>query len=125
MIAGVEFLSPVTSMVLYHQERWDGKGYPAGLKGEEIPLGSRIVAVINAYQAMVSDRPYRKALAATEAFEELKHGAGSQFDPKVVDAFIKVLTKTKGNQSEHQNSSSVGPEQERGPEQSQSLRKWT
>lgn len=100
IIAPVKFLSPVTHMVLYHQERWDGKGYPAGLKGEEIPLGSRIVAVINAYQAMISDRPYRKALTRLETIEELRRGAGTQFDPKVVDAFIRVLESEKGNQSE-------------------------
>ena len=97
ILAQVKFLSPVTSMVLYHQERWDGKGYPAGLKGEEIPLGSRIVAVINAYHAMISDRPYRKALSQAEAIEELKGGAGSQFDPKVVEAFVQVLRRVGRN----------------------------
>lgn len=93
MIANVKFLNPVTHMILYHQERWDGKGYPAGLKGEEIPLGSRIVSVINAYSAMTTDRPYRKALSAKEATEELKKGSGTQFDPKVVEAFVRVLSK--------------------------------
>ncbi len=91
ILARVEFLSPVTPIILYHQERWDGKGYPAGLVGEEIPLGSRIVSVINAFQAMVADRPYRSALSKTQAIRELKVGAGGQFDPKVVETFVEIL----------------------------------
>lgn len=93
LIAPVKFLSPVTSMILYHQERWDGKGYPSGLIGEEIPLGARIIAIINTYRAMTSDRPYRKALPVSEAIEEIKKGSGTQFDPKIVTAFVKVLEK--------------------------------
>lgn len=91
IIAPVAFLSPVAPMVLYHQEWFNGQGYPEGLIGEEIPLGARIVAVIDAYDAMTTDRPYRKALGRDVAFEELNKGAGSQFDPKVVKAFIDVL----------------------------------
>ncbi len=90
ILARVKFLGPVSKMVLYHQEWFNGKGYPEGLKGEEIPLGSRIVAIINAWEAMNSDRPYRKALGPEKASEELNKGAGSQFDPKVVEAFLKA-----------------------------------
>lgn len=93
IISPVAFLSPVAPMVLYHQEWFNGKGYPEGLAGEEIPLGSRIVAVIDAYDAMTSDRPYRKALSQDIAVSELKKGAGGQFDPKVVKAFLEVLDK--------------------------------
>lgn len=106
IISKVKFLSPVVPMVLYHQERWDGKGYPAGLKGEEIPLGSRIVAVINAFSAMAADRPYRKALQGDEIVEELRKGAGTQFDSRVVDAFVRVLERDKGNQSDNKQGSS-------------------
>ncbi|PCI37285.1 MAG: hypothetical protein COB53_07030 [Elusimicrobia bacterium] len=88
ILARVKFLGPVSKMVLYHQEWFNGKGYPEGLKGEEIPLGSRIVAIINAWEAMNSDRPYRKALGREKASEELRKGSGTQFDPKVVDAFL-------------------------------------
>jgi len=95
MISKVQFLSPIVPMILYHQERWDGSGYPAGLKGEEIPLGSRIVAVINAFDAMVSERPYRKPLTEMEAIAELTRGSGTQFDPKVVAAFVKVVGRGK------------------------------
>ncbi|MEK7656596.1 MAG: HD domain-containing phosphohydrolase, partial [Elusimicrobiota bacterium] len=90
LLAPVKFLGPVAQMVLYHPEWYNGRGYPEGLKGEEIPLGSRIVALINAWEAMNSDRPYRKALSREAALEQLRKGAGTQFDPKVVDAFIRV-----------------------------------
>ncbi|MFH2205097.1 MAG: HD domain-containing phosphohydrolase [Elusimicrobiota bacterium] len=86
----VKFFGPVAQMVLYHQEWYNGKGYPEGLKGEEIPLGSRIVAVIIAWEAMNSDRPYRKALPRDAAIDQLQKGADTQFDPKVVEAFLTV-----------------------------------
>jgi HD-GYP domain-containing protein (c-di-GMP phosphodiesterase class II) len=76
ILAPVKFLSPVAPMVLYHQEWFDGSGYPEGLANEEIPLGARIVAVIDAYDAMTSNRPYRKALPREVAIDELKKGSG-------------------------------------------------
>ncbi|MDR1195214.1 MAG: GAF domain-containing protein [Endomicrobium sp.] len=91
IISPITFLAPVAPMVLYHQEWYDGTGYPEGLAGEEIPLGSRIVAEIDAYDAMTSDRPYRKALSKEYAFSELRKGSGSQFDPQVVTVFINIL----------------------------------
>ncbi|MCL2389827.1 MAG: GAF domain-containing protein [Endomicrobia bacterium] len=91
IISPVTFLSPVAPMVLYHQEWYDGNGYPEGLRGEEIPLGSRIVAAIDAYDAMTSDRPYRKALPKEYAISELVRGAGTQFDPNVVEVFVNIL----------------------------------
>jgi HD-GYP domain-containing protein (c-di-GMP phosphodiesterase class II) len=72
-------------------ERWDGAGYPDGLAGEDIPLGARIVAVADAYDAMVADRPYREARSQDEAIAELRRCAGTQFDPEVVEAFIAAL----------------------------------
>jgi HD-GYP domain-containing protein (c-di-GMP phosphodiesterase class II) len=77
-------------MVLYHQEWFDGRGYPEGLKGEQIPLGARIVACLDAWDAMTSDRPYRKALGRDVALGELMKGAGTQFDPKVVETFMRL-----------------------------------
>jgi HD-GYP domain-containing protein (c-di-GMP phosphodiesterase class II) len=82
---------------LYHHERYDGKGYPCGLSGDAIPLGARILAVADSYDAMTSDRPYRSALSQSYAIEELIRYSGSQFDPRVVDAFIKVLKKNDDN----------------------------
>jgi HD-GYP domain-containing protein (c-di-GMP phosphodiesterase class II) len=73
---------------LYHHEHYDGNGYPAGLKGEAIPLDARILGIVDAFAAMTSVRPYRAAFSCEEAVEELKRGAGKQFDPKLVKAFI-------------------------------------
>lgn len=85
----------ISEYVLYHHERWDGKGYPKGLKGEEIPLQSRIITIIDAYDAMTSQRSYRSALPEENAIEELKINAGTQFDPNLVRIFIeKVLNKS-------------------------------
>ena len=77
-------------MILHHHESFDGKGYPAGLKGDEIPIGSRIVSVIDAFDAMVSWRPYRKGLPVEEAERRLLEARGSQFDPEVVDRFLPL-----------------------------------
>jgi len=85
---GVE---PIAEWVLHHHERWDGDGYPDRLRGDEIPLGARIIFVADAYDAMTSERVYRKPLSPREALEELERCAGSQFDPAIVDAFRDEL----------------------------------
>ena len=77
--------------ILYHHERWDGKGYPEGLKGKKIPVISRIVAIADAFDAMTNDRPYRKAMSNYEAIEEIKRESGSQFDPSLARLFAEVL----------------------------------
>ena len=84
-------LRDIAGWVLAHHERIDGRGYPRGLAGEEIPAEARILAVADAYEAMTADRPYRAALSADEARAELRRGAGTQFDPVVVAAFERVL----------------------------------
>ncbi len=84
-------LEAVANYVLFHHERWDGKGYPLGLKAENIPLPSRILAVADAYDAMTNDRVYRKSMEKEEAIEELKKNAGMQFDPQVVNSYIKHI----------------------------------
>jgi diguanylate cyclase (GGDEF)-like protein len=82
--------------ILCHHERFDGQGYPRGLKGEEIPIRARIISLADAYDAMISDRPYRKALTHEEAIEEIIRCSGSQFDPKIVEIFVsKFKGKTK------------------------------
>ena len=93
IIKEIESLAPMVPIVLYHHERFDGKGYPDGLKGEDIPLGARIVHVADAYDTMVSARAYRDMLPPELAISELRKNAGTQFDPKVVDAFITSLRK--------------------------------
>jgi ribonuclease P protein subunit RPR2 len=87
MVAGIKSLGHAVEVIRCHHERWDGAGYPAGLRGEEIPLGARIFAVADAFDAMTSTRPYRRALPLERAYREIADGAGSQFDPTVVDAF--------------------------------------
>lgn len=83
--------SSIADAILHHHERWDGKGYPAGLSRESIPLLSRIIAVIDAYDAMINDRSYRAALPVYVAQQELKKNAGSQFDPYIVSQFMQML----------------------------------
>ena len=94
IIAAIPDLSEIRAGVVAHHERFDGCGYPNGLSGDQIPLMGRILAVADAYSAMVTDRPYRKALSGEEAIAELIAGKGTQFDPMCVDAFIKALEKT-------------------------------
>jgi HD-GYP domain-containing protein (c-di-GMP phosphodiesterase class II) len=77
-----------TAYIRHHHERWDGRGYPDGLAGTQIPLGARVITVADAYDAMTSDRPYRKALSSEIALAELRRGAGRQFDPDLVETFI-------------------------------------
>jgi diguanylate cyclase (GGDEF)-like protein len=91
IIRAIPGLGAVARMVRHGHERWDGAGYPDGLRGEEIPVGSRIVLACDAYNAMTSRRPYRPSLGHEAAVEELRRGAGAQFDPKVVDALLHHL----------------------------------
>ena len=90
IIAAIPFLQEVTQIVRHHHERWDGTGYPDRLAGENIPLGARIFAVADSFDAMTSDRPYRRALPIAEACAEIARCRGSQFDPTVVDAFARI-----------------------------------
>lgn len=91
ILSHISWLEDVVPVVLAHHERYDGGGYPMGLKGEEIPLLSRILAVADAFDAMTSDRSYRKALPLPVAVQELKRHAGKQFDPRVVEAFLEII----------------------------------
>jgi putative nucleotidyltransferase with HDIG domain len=88
MVTRIPFLREAAEIVLSHQEYFDGSGYPRGLRGEQIPLGARIFAVADALDAMISDRPYRKALSITYAREEIQRCTGTQFDPQVVEVFL-------------------------------------
>jgi HD-GYP domain-containing protein (c-di-GMP phosphodiesterase class II) len=81
----------VRDWIRFHHERPDGSGYPEGRSGDAVPLEARILAVADAYEAMTSERPYRPALGADEAAEELRQGAGTQFDERVVEALLRVV----------------------------------
>ena len=89
-------LNALLPVVLHHHERWDGTGYPGGLAAEAIPFAARVIAVCDAWQAMITDRPYRPALSREQALAELRAGAGSQFDPDLVDAFVQSLGAPAG-----------------------------
>jgi HD-GYP domain-containing protein (c-di-GMP phosphodiesterase class II) len=96
----VGFLKAAYPIVYHHHERWDGRGYPDGVAGERIPLGARIVAVMDAYDAMTTDRPYRGAMSFAEATAILKDGGGTQWDPHIVDIFLQMLMSRPELQSE-------------------------
>jgi HD-GYP domain-containing protein (c-di-GMP phosphodiesterase class II) len=91
ILAVAPALQHVASLVRASHERWDGGGYPDSLAGEEIPLGARIVAVCDAYSAMVQERPYKPGLRPADALEEIRRSAGTHFDPQVVDAFAAEM----------------------------------
>ena len=94
IISPIELLQPIRPLIRHHHEWYNGKGYPDGLSKEDIPLEARILAIADAYDAMKSDRPYRKALTEETAIQELKRGSGTQFDSKIVEIFLEIL-KTK------------------------------
>lgn len=92
----IRFCSSISSIypiILYHQEKFDGSGYPYGLKGESIPLSSRILAIVDAYDAMTNQRVYRQPLTKKQAVDELWKHCNTQFDPRIVEQFVKVLNE--------------------------------
>jgi HD-GYP domain-containing protein (c-di-GMP phosphodiesterase class II) len=91
IIAPIAFLAETVELIRHHHEWFDGSGYPDGLEGDSIPLGARIFAVADSFDAMTSDRPYRGSIGVERALEELRSGAGSQFDPLVVDVFVDMV----------------------------------
>ena len=95
IIRPLYFLRGTIPLILYHHERWDGKGYPHGLNGNEIPFGARIIAIVDAYQSLTSNRPYRKAYVKSNAMKILKRESGTKFDPRVAAAFLKILSSPR------------------------------
>ncbi|KAF2958100.1 hypothetical protein AS159_05995 [Thermotoga sp. Ku-13t] len=93
MLSKIEYLKPALNIPYCHHERYDGTGYPRGLKKEEIPLAARIFAVVDVYDALTHDRPYRKAWPEQQAIEYIKEDVNKQFDPKVVGVFLRIVEK--------------------------------
>lgn len=93
LLAPVPFLQPAIDIPYSHHEKWDGSGYPLGLKGEEIPLPARLFAVVDVFDALTSDRPYRKAWSTDEALEHIREQSGKHFDPAVVSAFMELIAQ--------------------------------
>ena len=89
MIAGIPYLAPAVPIVLFHHERWDGKGYPDGLAGEAIPEEARLLSIVDTFDAMTSDRPYRPAIPVSVTFETILEQSGTQFDPGLVSVFVR------------------------------------
>ncbi len=95
ILESVKEFSQLAEYVLAHHERWDGEGYPKGLRAEEIPLEARIIAIADSYNAMISDRPYRKAMSKEAAIEEIIKNSGTQFDPFITSLFVEKVLKVK------------------------------
>jgi putative two-component system response regulator len=87
----MRFAREVGPIILGHHENWDGSGYPQGLRGQDIPIGARIITIVDAYDAMTTDRPYRKALSLEEVVRRLCASRGTQFDPQTLDIFLDLL----------------------------------
>ncbi len=108
LIKDIKFFADSSNIIKHHHERWDGTGYPEGLKGEQIPVGARILFIADAFDAMTSDRPYRKALSPLNALQEIREGAGTQFDPRAVEAFVRIFPKIKFNEKQHSDQAFYG-----------------
>lgn len=100
-LSEIEFLKPALEIPYYHHEKWDGTGYPQGLSGEDIPLAARMFAIVDVWDALTSDRPYRQALSQEEALNLIVSQSGSHFDPKVVERFVRVLSEENQNDAPH------------------------
>ena len=117
ILSSIDFPYPVVPIVRAHHESWDGSGYPRGLKGEEIPIGARILSVVDCYDALTSDRPYRAALSDAEAMKIVVERRGKMYDPDVVDTFVKVYREIAAEVMEpvpHQDALSQDRPRDRG-----------
>jgi hypothetical protein len=109
MLAPIAFLRPALDIPYCHHEKWDGTGYPRGLKGEEIPLAARFFAVVDVWDALRSDRPYRAAWPAAKVCEHLRALSGAHFDPQVARLFLKIIEKAEGSWSGDGRRTHTGP----------------
>jgi len=98
-LSSIAFLHPALDIPYYHHERWDGNGYPNGLKGVQIPLPARIFSIVDVWDALLSDRPYREAWNRERAIEYIQEQSGKQFDPQVVECFLHLIAENQTPQS--------------------------
>lgn len=110
ILEDIKQLYDVVEIIKYHHEHYDGNGYPYGKKGDEIPLGSRIIAIADAYDSMISNRAYRQGLAGDEALKLIEQKAGSQFDPELIDVFKSILPAAAGELKDFENKMNFNPE---------------
>jgi diguanylate cyclase (GGDEF)-like protein/putative nucleotidyltransferase with HDIG domain len=111
MLSSINFPYPVVPIVRHHHERWDGHGYPDGLKGEEIPITARILTLVDSYDALRSDRPYKKAMSRQEAISFIKQNAGKMYDPQLVEVFLSVLDQLEAEAANHSIESEIREKQ--------------
>ena len=110
ILKSIDFPYPVEPIVRHHHEAWDGSGYPGGLRGQDIPLGARILSVVDCYDALTSDRPYRPRMSRAQAEQVLKERRGKAYDPWIVDRFLEILDKLEASESQDgQTASASGP----------------
>ena len=102
LLTRVEFPYPVIPIVRHHHEQWNGHGYPDGLSGEQIPITARIISVVDCFDAIREDRPFRRGMSRDEAIALLVRGSGSHFDPNIVELFIKHLPEFEAEIRPHQ-----------------------
>jgi putative nucleotidyltransferase with HDIG domain len=95
IIAAVPFPYPVAPLILNHHERWDGRGYPSGLRGEQIPLGARVLGLVEYYDALTSDRPYHNAITVDAAIALLQQESGRALDPRAVETFVRIVPELR------------------------------
>jgi HD-GYP domain-containing protein (c-di-GMP phosphodiesterase class II) len=100
IVEGIPFLEDTIPLIRHHQERWDGTGYPDGLRGEEIPILARMFSVVDAFDALTSKRPYRQKISEQEALEYLREQSGILFDPEIVRIFERVIVENQNDSSE-------------------------
>jgi putative nucleotidyltransferase with HDIG domain len=97
IVAGIPFLEDTIPLIRHHQERWDGTGYPGGLRGEEIPILARMFSIVDAFDALTSIRPYRQKISTQEAIEYIREQAGTLFDPQIVEVFSKLIIEIESS----------------------------
>ena len=94
MLSSIDYLRPALDIPYCHHEKWDGSGYPRGIKGKQIPLAARIFAVVDVFDALTSDRPYRKAWSKEKTLDLVREESGKHFDPEIVEVFINIMEST-------------------------------